>query len=371
MNTKTASLITLVWFILQGLYLLTIALDAGTFAALNSPTIKTTATSFILWNSLTLLLYTLIEKPTIKKKYLLLVVIFIGLFIVFQLVFTVTINLLSNFYNGNSIPGITEIFLNKPFIVYYIHFTQYIFLFCMCLGFIHNKNATQIKLKAIELEKKAANAELSKSEMKMQVLQTQLSPHFLFNSLNSISGLIRIDDKSKSLDSISSLGDLLRFSLNASSSSFISLVEEIEFTNHYIDLQQLRFDEFFSFKLTYDESMNQLLCPPFLLQTLIENTFTHAVANKKSIIHIHAKITKSKNHLDFIIENTLPNDDKRVKSGNGLAIKNLESRLGLLYCGDFFIEQNTRENTFTAKVQIPLLESIYDLNSELVTHEIL
>ncbi len=360
MNTKTAILITLVWFILESLYLLTLALQAGTFAVLTPPTIKTTATSFVLWNSLTLLLYKLIEKPVIKKRYFALIFIFLGVFILFQLIFTVTINSLSHFYNGNLIPSIVDIFVKKHFLVYYINFTQYIFLFCMCLGLIHNKNASHIKLKAIELEKKAAKAELRISDMKMQVLQAQLSPHFLFNSLNSISGLIRIDDKSRSLDSIASLGDLLRFSLNVSSNSFVSLIEEIEFTTHYVDLQKLRFNEFFNFKLDYDQSLSQVLCPPFLLQTLIENTFTHAVVNKKNIIHIHAKITKSNEYIDFTIENTLPNGGDVNKNGNGLALKNLENRLDLLYSGDFITEQTSQENTYSSKIQIPLNEKTYD-----------
>jgi len=363
MNIKTAGIITLIWLILQSLYLLIISLDAGSFEVLSRKRILSTGISFLIWNSLTIFLYKVIQTPVINRNYFLLAVIFLAAYIIFQPILTTLVNLAPHYIKGKPIESIQYIFTNIPFITYYINFTQYMFVFFMCLGLIHIKNFNQTKLKSIELEKKAATAQLDLSDMKMQVLKTQLSPHFLFNSLNSISGLIRTSKKNESLDAVTSLGDLLRYSLNASNNSFISLEEEIEFTNHYVDLQRLRFNDFFTLELNCDTSLNHLMCPPFLLQTLIENTFTHAVVNKKSVIQILAQIYQSGEYLKFDIKNTFPNDNPPAENGNGLALQNLTERLDLLYHGNFKIEQNVQQETFISSVQIPLNKKIYDTST--------
>ncbi len=363
MNIKTAGLITLVWIILQSLFLLIISLDAGSFEVLTKRRVLSTGVSFLIWNTLTIILYKLIKKSVINRNYLLLTIIFIAVYIVFQPILTTLVNLIPHYIKGKPLESIVYIFTNTPFIAYYISFIQYIFVFFMCLGLIHIKNSNQMKLTSIALEKKAATAELNLSEMKMQVLKTQLSPHFLFNSLNSISGLIRNSKSNESLDAVASLGDLLRYSLNASNNSFISLAEEVEFTNHYVDLQRLRFQDFFTLKLDCNSSLNHLMCPPFLLQTLIENAFTHAVVNKKSVIQILAKIYKSGKYLKFEIKNTFPSNEDPVENGIGLALQNLTERLNLLYHGNFKIEQYVQQETYISSVQIPLSKKIYDTST--------
>ena len=134
---------------------------------------------------------------------------------------------------------------------------------------ILKKNA-EINEQKLKLENVAKSAEL-------ELLKSQLNPHFLFNALNSIKALVLIDQE-KSRDAIIKLSELLRFSLNYEKAPFISLNEEINEVIKYLELEQIRFGKRLQVDILLQEETLDLRIPPAMVLTLAENAIKHGIA---------------------------------------------------------------------------------------------
>ena len=131
------------------------------------------------------------------------------------------------------------------------------------------------RIEALKLSHQNTQLALKLSELKMQALQAQLEPHFLFNALNSISSLVRIADKKHAIHAIRQLSDLLRFAVGASQRKLVPLDEELQFTRDYVELQQLRFGSRLVVNFNDFSTQQAALCPPYVVQTLVENAIVH------------------------------------------------------------------------------------------------
>jgi LytS/YehU family sensor histidine kinase len=206
-----------------------------------------------------------------------------------------------------------------------------------------------------QAEIKISTNRLAFSDMKMRTLQSQLSPHFLYNSLSSISGLVRRSEKHKTLDMIADLGELLRFSINASKLPFIELNEEVHFTKKYIELQKIRFGEKFDVELNYSTEDQYLMCPPFILQTLVENAFVHSNHPDQKSQKIKVVIQKINQQLKFQVINSLfPVKNKNNYIGMGVALNNLEKRLSILFDNNFELSKKELSEHYQTMVLIPI-----------------
>src|SRR5690606_34921334 len=107
---------------------------------------------------------------------------------------------------------------------------------------------------------------------------SQLNPHFLFNSLNSIRALVDIEPQ-KAKVAITSLSNLLRESLLLGKENLIPLSSELGVARHYLDLEKMRFEERLDIEWNLDESLNSFLIPPFSIQMMIENAIKHGISN--------------------------------------------------------------------------------------------
>ena len=108
------------------------------------------------------------------------------------------------------------------------------------MGAVLMQNTNNIKQANLALERKQHETALLLAVQKMQIMQSQLSPHFLFNCLGAISGLARQGDKDTLVEAVAKVGNLLRFTINNASENWISLDEEIGFCEDYLSLQHLR-----------------------------------------------------------------------------------------------------------------------------------
>lgn len=119
------------------------------------------------------------------------------------------------------------------------------------------------------------------SELKLKALQTQLNPHFISNTLNAIQLLSMKNEEIATSDALTRFAHLTRMLLESSSSRFITLRDELEITGHYLELEQLRFHDRFSYTITVDEQIDTRseLVPGVLLQPFIENSINHGIAN--------------------------------------------------------------------------------------------
>lgn len=205
----------------------------------------------------------------------------------------------------------------------------------------------------------------------LKILQAQINPHFLYNTLDMIQWFAEEGMLSQIEESVSSLATFYRLSLS-NGKEFISLREEMEHVRSYIRLQRLRFPDTFLYEEELDEGLLDYLLPKTTLQPLVENAITHGLQESKRIPgHLLIKIEKEegKNIRISILDDgagmknpprTAPNGGtSRENSGHGFGIPNVSSRLTLLYGPGYGVvfEQNIPEGTI-AIVRIPIPESV-------------
>ena len=168
----------------------------------------------------------------------------------------------------------------------------------------------------------------SELQYELDFLKNQLSPHFLFNTLNNISALIQFDPK-RAESSMNKLSQLLRMMLYQVKDKYITLQEDVDILQKYADLEKLRLDENFDFVFNVKLENPNTMIEPLLMMPLMENAMKHCVnPNGKSFAHI--SITQSGNEVHFHSENSnFPRKSSR-KSG-GLGLSTFEKRLDLMY----------------------------------------
>lgn len=183
--------------------------------------------------------------------------------------------------------------------------------------------------KSINQELYNLQLQASQHEIELKNLRSQLNPHFLFNSLNSIRALIDIEPV-KAKKSVTTLSNLLRNSLISGKSEFIPLSEELQIVGSYLELEKIRFEERLEVIWELDESLSEYQIPPFILQTQAENAIKHGISR---IVEGGKIIVRSQNLEDSIrisIENT---GKLGMKVDTGIGIENTRRRLDLQYNG--------------------------------------
>ena len=179
--------------------------------------------------------------------------------------------------------------------------------------------------------------EASKNEIELKNLRSQLNPHFLFNSLNSIRALIDIEPK-HAKDAVTTLSNLLRKSLILGKEDLVPLREEMEMVSNYLELEKVRFEERLAVEWNLDKILDDFLIPPFSLQMLVENAIKHGISNliKGGMISI-----ESRRHKDRILISVRNTGTLKLESDTGIGIANTKRRLALQF-GDnaeFMLQQ--------------------------------
>lgn len=195
--------------------------------------------------------------------------------------------------------------------------------------------------------KEAANAKLSSE---LQHLKYQLQPHFFFNSLNNIYSLVDISPE-RAKSTIHSLSKLMRYLLYETNTEKVSLKEEIQFMEKYIELMKLRLTDKTKVEYQFPEVSIDLKVAPLLFISLIENAFKHGVsANQESSISF--EMTVRENIISFKTQNfNFPKADTD-KSGSGIGLENLCKRLELLYPGKYEFHKYLKDSIFIAELNI-------------------
>ena len=182
--------------------------------------------------------------------------------------------------------------------------------------------------------------EASKNEIELKNLREQINPHFLFNSLNSIKALVEIN-KDEAKEAITKLSNLLRKSMQLSKNPLITIREEMEIVDTYIELEKIRFEE--RIKSNFDIDAEALNCkiPPLMIQTLVENGIKHGLAKSITGGELILKIKKNNNNLFISILNTGNLTQNKSNNDNGIGLKNTKKRLRILFgaSADFKIFQ--------------------------------
>lgn len=211
------------------------------------------------------------------------------------------------------------------------------------------------KVRNIEIQKAQIETHLANANLNM--LKAQLHPHFIFNTLNSISALIEID-KEKSQNLIADFGELFRDILDFKDENLIPLQKELALLDKYITIISVRFSDHLSIEKDIQKGVENELVPHMLLQPMVENALKHGYGYNKTELNVILKIYKEADFLFIEIENdgellTKPFEEL-LRNGTGL--KNTHDRLKTLYGNDveFRVENNKNSNGVITSIKIPL-----------------
>ncbi|MES2653092.1 MAG: histidine kinase [Bacteroidota bacterium] len=167
-----------------------------------------------------------------------------------------------------------------------------------------------------------------KVKSELMLLKSQVSPHFFFNMLNNLYGLVAKDTK-KAQELILKLSDLMRYSIYEGEKEMVALTEEIEYLKNYIELHKMRYHKsiIIDFNTNTDENCRVV---PLLFIMLLENSFKHGVETLRANAYVKVGINSFENKIQFTIEN---NYDSAVNEKNnaGIGLENLKRRLELIY----------------------------------------
>ncbi|MBK5279620.1 MAG: histidine kinase [Bacteroidia bacterium] len=178
-------------------------------------------------------------------------------------------------------------------------------------------------------EQEKNELELKNKEMQISLLKSQINPHFLFNTLNSISTLMH-SSKDKARKVITQLSDIFRYALDSHGGERVKLIHEIDFIENYVRIQQVRFGERLKFSKDIDPTCLATLIPPMILQPLVENSVKYGIAPKDEGGTIYLTVRRSGNIIFFEVKDDgLGSNAKKVMDGSssGVGMSNTDLRL--------------------------------------------
>ncbi|MBI1221855.1 MAG: sensor histidine kinase [Bacteroidetes bacterium] len=195
-------------------------------------------------------------------------------------------------------------------------------------------------------------ADRAVKEAELYKLRQQLQPHFLFNSLNSINALIGVQPQ-QARKMVLQLSDFFRGTLRREESRFISLSEELEYIQLYLEIEQVRFGHRLTAEIDVDEACKNLPVPPLVLQPIMENAIKFGLYGTIGEVCICVKAEKSENFL--LIEISNPFDPTNAApSGTGFGLAAVKRRLYLLFARNDLLQTTTDKEVFTAHLKFPL-----------------
>jgi hypothetical protein len=205
-----------------------------------------------------------------------------------------------------------------------------------------------------EREFAATRLEAQLAQAQLDSLRMQLHPHFLFNTLNSIVGLVRDNKNNAAVNMLVGLSDLLRHTLEYSTRHEVELREEINFIKLYLSIQEMRFSDRLRIELDIDPRTTKALVPNLILQPLTENALRHGIARsaKSGLIGIRSAVNDGYLRLTVYDEGAGLPDDWQLKGSMGIGLANTAARLQQLYDNDHEFDIRNR---YTGGVEVVIV----------------
>ncbi|MGZ8283072.1 MAG: sensor histidine kinase [Allosphingosinicella sp.] len=206
----------------------------------------------------------------------------------------------------------------------------------------------------IRLESQASNAQLA-------MLRYQLNPHFLFNTLNSISTLVLLKQTDRANAMLSRLSSFLRYTLVNESIGLVTIAQEIETLKLYLEIEKMRFEERLRPHFHIDPSCDRTLLPSLLLQPLIENAIKYAVTPQEEGADISIEVKRLVDRVHIMVADTGPGADstyrKKAEESTGVGLANIRDRLAQAYGDNHRFETHSEiTGGFRVHIEIPFQE---------------
>ena len=208
--------------------------------------------------------------------------------------------------------------------------------------------------RAEQAEAEAARAEAEAARAEAAALRLQLNPHFLFNTLNSISSLVTLGRQDQAETMIQSLGEFLRASLHADPMADVSLAEEIETVDAYLAIESVRFGDRLAIEMAVAPGLSEAPVPNFILQPLVENAIKHGVAAARGPASLTVSATEAADGLVLAVVNTREAGSEAGKTaGTGIGLANIRQRLAIRYGPRARLETGPVDNGWRAEIRLP------------------
>ncbi|MCY1227130.1 Sensor histidine kinase YpdA [compost metagenome] len=207
-------------------------------------------------------------------------------------------------------------------------------------------------LKFYREEKRKREEALLLNQMQLNSLKSQLNPHFLFNTFNTLYG-ISLEFPERTPDLIMKVSQLMRYQLESNAKQCVSLEEELSFINSYIQLEKERVG--YRCEITYDSKIdneNAYKISPMLLIAFVENAFKHGTCAIENC-YVHISITVEKGKLRLQIVNSIPEKKINVVSTR-IGIQNTTERLKIIYGNDYTLDIKNTDTVYTVNLALPL-----------------
>ena len=221
----------------------------------------------------------------------------------------------------------------------------FVFWSLIYFGFHYLQNYKRTEIQNLRWEASSKDIELNK-------LKSQLNPHFMFNSMNSIRALID-ENPAKAKEAVTQLSNILRNTLLMNKNKEIPLEEELKIVKDYLDLEHIRYEERLKYNFDIDESALKVNVPPLIVQAQVENAIKHGISKlpKGGSVNVMAKIRDKELFME--INNTGQINNEKSETGFGLV--NSQQRLDLLYGNKANIKiSNENNNEVSVKIKIPI-----------------
>jgi two-component system LytT family sensor kinase len=227
-----------------------------------------------------------------------------------------------------------------------------LFLLIGCMSMMSLLWYTQEEQQIIN-ERKIDSERLSR-EAELFKLRQQLQPHFLFNSLNSISALTGSQPE-KARHMIQQLSDFLRGTLKKDDQQWSTLEEEIEYLRLYLDIEKVRFGHRLQTEIIYTDEVLLLKLPSLLLQPVVENAIKFGLYDTTGEVLIKLEASKENNYLKIIVRNPFDPETSQPLKGTGFGLTSIQRRLFLLFARQDLLTTKKNESFFITTILIPQL----------------
>ncbi|GAB3934383.1 sensor histidine kinase [Mucilaginibacter myungsuensis] len=203
-----------------------------------------------------------------------------------------------------------------------------------------------------ENEKRKLEAERLARDAELYNLRQQLQPHFLFNSLNSINALIgfRPDEARKMIHQLS---DFLRGTLRKDDQQLVTLTEELNHLQLYLDIEKVRFGHRLNTEISCDNQCGKALLPALLLQPIVENAIKFGLYDTTDTVTISIRGEMEDNYLTIMVQNPYDAKTTRPRTGTGFGLRGVQRRLSLLFARNDLVETHGNDDIFTTIIKVP------------------
>ena len=226
-------------------------------------------------------------------------------------------------------------------------FGQFVYLLSLALSYI-----VSAAEHARHAERRAFQGQVLSREAELRTLRAQIDPHFLFNSLHSISALTSADPAGARRMCLL-LADFLRESLSLGSADRIPLARELKLAEKYLEVERVRYGD--RLRLEVDAGgADDCLVPSLLLQPIVENAVTHGVAHRLEGGLVRVTASKSPSRVTMVVENPCDPDRPR-RTGGGVGLANVRSRLGALYGNDATVNASEGDGFWRVEISVPVV----------------